>query len=117
MVPARFGADHVVLGEVGWGPVFGDRLWTLPVRLFVCKCRDKCPKGDIPMMPMEVAAHWSEWGARCYLLHCCSTAGFDAVVNSPRWRSLAEEAAVKIKGSWTFLDGMSYWLSWGRKGE
>ena len=88
MVPARFGTDRVLLGEVGWRPVFGDRLWALPVRIFVCNHRDKCPKGDVPVMPLEVAARWSEQGARCYLLHCCSTAGFDAVVTSPQWRSL-----------------------------
>lgn len=107
MVPVRCGADHVLLGELGWGLVFGDRLWALPMRIFVCKHRAKCPKEDVPVMPTEVAAYWSEQGARCYLLHCCSTAGFDVVVTSPQWGSLPEEAAVKIKGSWTFSDGVA----------
>jgi len=57
------------------------------------------------MTIVEVAAHWSEQRARCYLLHCCSATGFfDAVMTSPQWRSLAEEAAVKIKGSMDFLE-------------
>lgn len=55
MVPAGFGADGAFLGEV-WADW---RLWALPTRVFVCKHRDKCPKVDLPMVPVEVAGCWS----------------------------------------------------------
>lgn len=116
MVPARFGADDVLLGETGWGPVFGYRLWAHSLRIFVYIRRDKCSKGNVPMMPMELPSCWSEQGDRCCLLHCCSTAGFDAAVTS-QWRSLAEESVVKVEGSQTFSDDMSCCLLWGRRRE